>query len=124
MITLKDIRYVRLGTNDMDSAVKFATRILGLELDVQDGQAAYLRSDQRDHTLVYLNAPVDDHTVGFELESLEKPLAELSSRFLSATKGKFGPNSGEYRQVGGTPSANRLRSSKKAAKPPAARARR
>ena len=74
MITLKDIRYVRLGTNDMDSAVQFATRILGLELDVQDRQAAYLRSDQRDHTLVYLNAPADDHTVGFELESLQQLL--------------------------------------------------
>jgi 2,3-dihydroxy-p-cumate/2,3-dihydroxybenzoate 3,4-dioxygenase len=72
VITLKDVRYVRLGTNDMDSAVKFATRILGLELDVQDRQAAYLRSDQRDHTLVYLNAPADDHTVGFELESLQQ----------------------------------------------------
>ena len=70
MIVLKDIRYVRIGTADLDSAVRFATKILGLELDAQDSHAAYLRSDQRDHTLVYLNSAVDDHTVGFELDSL------------------------------------------------------
>jgi 2,3-dihydroxy-p-cumate/2,3-dihydroxybenzoate 3,4-dioxygenase len=64
----------------MDAAVRFATRILGLELDARDAHAAYLRSDQRDHTLVYLDAPVDDHTVGFELatlEELEAAAAEL-----------------------------------------------
>jgi 2,3-dihydroxy-p-cumate/2,3-dihydroxybenzoate 3,4-dioxygenase len=72
MITLKDIRYVRVGTRDIDSAVAFATRIVGLELDVRDRDAAYLRSDERDHTLVYLNAPADDHTVGFELDRLEQ----------------------------------------------------
>jgi 2,3-dihydroxy-p-cumate/2,3-dihydroxybenzoate 3,4-dioxygenase len=72
MITLKDIRYVRVGTRDMDSAVGFATRIVGLELDVRERGAAYLRSDGRDHTLVYLDAAPDDHTVGFELDSLEE----------------------------------------------------
>jgi 2,3-dihydroxy-p-cumate/2,3-dihydroxybenzoate 3,4-dioxygenase len=72
MITLKDIRYVRVGTRDMDSAVAFATRIVGLELDVRERRAAYLRSDGRDHTLVYLDAAPDDHTVGFELDSLEE----------------------------------------------------
>lgn len=72
MITLKDIRYVRVGTRDMDAAVAFATRIVGLELDVRERRAAYLRSDGRDHTLVYLDAAPDDHTVGFELDSLEE----------------------------------------------------
>ncbi|HVW67984.1 MAG TPA: VOC family protein [Steroidobacteraceae bacterium] len=82
MITLEDIRYVRLGTSDMDAAVTFATRILGLEIATQDRHAAYLRSDARDHTLVYLDAPADDHTVGFELGSvdeLEKAAAQLES---------------------------------------------
>ena len=32
MIHLHDIRYVRIGTRDIDHAVSFATRILGLEL--------------------------------------------------------------------------------------------
>src|ERR1700756_3734796 len=70
MIALRDIRYVRVGTQDINAAVTFATRILGLQLDTQDRHAAYLRSDQRDHTLVYLDAPADDHTVGFELATL------------------------------------------------------
>jgi 2,3-dihydroxy-p-cumate/2,3-dihydroxybenzoate 3,4-dioxygenase len=72
MIALRDIRYVRIGTRDMDAAVSFATRIVGLELDARDGHAAYLRSDERDHTLVYLDAPADDHTVGFELATLDE----------------------------------------------------
>jgi 2,3-dihydroxy-p-cumate/2,3-dihydroxybenzoate 3,4-dioxygenase len=69
MISLHDIRYVRIGTGDMDHAVKFATRMLGLEVADRDSGAAYLRSDDRDHTLVYLDAPIDQHTVGFELRT-------------------------------------------------------
>src|SRR5882724_12349192 len=72
MIKLKDIRYVRIGTRDMDEAVTFATRILGLQVDVRDEHAAYLRSDARYHTLVYLDAPADDHTIGFELGTLSE----------------------------------------------------
>jgi 2,3-dihydroxy-p-cumate/2,3-dihydroxybenzoate 3,4-dioxygenase len=82
MISLYDIRYVRIGTGDMDQAVKFATRMLGLEVADRDSGAAYLRSDDRDHTLVYLDAPVDQHTVGFELrtqEDLDAAAAELEA---------------------------------------------
>ena len=82
MIALHDIRYVRIGTQDMDHAVDFATRVLGLELGARETHAAYLRSDDRDHTLVYLNAPAHEHTVGFELESLgelDQAAAELET---------------------------------------------
>jgi 2,3-dihydroxy-p-cumate/2,3-dihydroxybenzoate 3,4-dioxygenase len=82
MISLHDIRYVRIGTGDIDQAVKFATRMLGLEVADRDSGAAYLRSDDRDHTLVYLDAPVDQHTVGFELrtqEDLDAAAAELEA---------------------------------------------
>jgi len=82
MIVLKDIRYVRIGTSDMDNAVRFATRILGLEVESQDRRATYLRSDARDHTLVYLDAPAEDHTIGFDLVSLkelETAAAELEN---------------------------------------------
>jgi len=82
MISLHDIRYVRIGTGDLDQAVKFATRLLGLEVADRDSGAAYLRSDDRDHTLVYLDAPVDQHTVGFELrtqEDLDAAAAELEA---------------------------------------------
>jgi 2,3-dihydroxy-p-cumate/2,3-dihydroxybenzoate 3,4-dioxygenase len=82
MISLRDIRYVRIGTGDIDHSVKFATRMLGLEVADRDSGAAYLRSDDRDHTLVYLDAPVDQHTVGFELrtqEDLDAAAAELEA---------------------------------------------
>lgn len=75
MICLKDIRYVRLGTSNLDEAVSYATRILGLELVRRDGSSAYLRSDNRDHTLVYTSAAPADHAAGFEVGSL----AELDS---------------------------------------------
>src|SRR6202049_391731 len=82
MIALHDIRYVRIGTQDMGYAGDFATRVLGLELDTRDKHAAYLRSDDRDHTLVYLDAPAHDHTIGFELENLaelDKAAGELET---------------------------------------------
>jgi len=82
MIALYDIRYVRMGTPDLDHAVNFATRVLGLELGARDKHAAYLRSDDRDHTLVYLDAPVHDHTVGFEVKNpaeLDKAAGELEA---------------------------------------------
>jgi 2,3-dihydroxy-p-cumate/2,3-dihydroxybenzoate 3,4-dioxygenase len=82
VVSLHDIRYVRIGTQDLDHAVKFATRVLGLEIGTRESGVAYLRSDDRDHTLVYLEAPVDQHTVGFELENLaelDRAAAELEA---------------------------------------------
>lgn len=82
MIHLHDIRYVRIGSNDMDHAVSFATRVLGLELGDRDAGGAYMRSDDRDHTLVYLPAPAHEHTVGFEvpdMAALDAAAAELDA---------------------------------------------
>jgi 2,3-dihydroxy-p-cumate/2,3-dihydroxybenzoate 3,4-dioxygenase len=70
MISLKDIRYVRLGTASLDDAVRYATRILGLELVRRDRDSAYLRSDNRDHTLVYTTGEPRDHVVAFEVASI------------------------------------------------------
>jgi 2,3-dihydroxy-p-cumate/2,3-dihydroxybenzoate 3,4-dioxygenase len=70
MISLKDIRYVRLGTNNLDDAVRYATRILGLELVRRDRHGAYLRADDRDHTLVFTAGNPREHSVAFELGSL------------------------------------------------------
>ena len=44
-----------------------------------------------------------------ELEDLERPLGEKSGRFLAAVKGKYGPDSSEYEQVGGTRTSDRKR---------------
>jgi 2,3-dihydroxy-p-cumate/2,3-dihydroxybenzoate 3,4-dioxygenase len=69
MILLKDIRYVRLGTANLDDAVRYATQILGLELARRERGSAYLRSDDRDHTLVYVAGSPGDHVAAFELAS-------------------------------------------------------
>ena len=75
MINLQDIRYVRLGTRDLEGAVDYATKILGLQLVGREGKAAYFRSDKvevrgdtRDHTLVYFEGDPSDHTIGFDLK--------------------------------------------------------
>ena len=74
MINLHDIRYARLGTQDLDSAIRFATNVVGLQLVAREGNAAYFRSDKaavrgdtRDHTLVYFEGNPTDHTIGLEL---------------------------------------------------------
>src|SRR3974390_2722889 len=74
MVNLHDIRYLRIGTPDLDSAVEIATRIVGLQLVGREGKAAYFRSDKvavrgdtRDHTLVYVEGDPTDHTIGFDL---------------------------------------------------------
>jgi 2,3-dihydroxy-p-cumate/2,3-dihydroxybenzoate 3,4-dioxygenase len=75
MIDLQDIRYVRVGTADLDSAITFGTDILGLQLVGREGKSAYFRSDKvevrgdtRDHTLVYTEGDPADHQIGFELK--------------------------------------------------------
>jgi 2,3-dihydroxy-p-cumate/2,3-dihydroxybenzoate 3,4-dioxygenase len=47
MIKLQDVSYVRLGTADLDGAVRFATDYLGLEIAHRSKDAVYLKSDQR-----------------------------------------------------------------------------
>jgi 2,3-dihydroxy-p-cumate/2,3-dihydroxybenzoate 3,4-dioxygenase len=82
MIALKDIRYVRLGTANLDEAVRYATQILGLELARRERGSAYLRSDDRDHTLVYVAGSPGDHVVAFEVagaRELDAAAAELDN---------------------------------------------
>ena len=80
MISLNDIRYVRLGTADLDAAVRYATEILGLQLARREGKSAYLRADDRDHTLVYTQGNPGDHVAAFDVRTaaeLEAAAAEL-----------------------------------------------
>ncbi|KAF0805269.1 glyoxalase/bleomycin resistance protein/dioxygenase superfamily protein 8 [Alcanivorax sp. S71-1-4] len=72
MIDLHDIRYVRLGTPDLDAATRYCTDILGLQKIRTLGNAVYFRSDNRDHTLVYFEGDARDHATGFELRSFEE----------------------------------------------------
>ncbi len=69
MIDLHDIRYVRIGSQDLDESVAFATDILGLELVGREGHAAYMRGDDREHNVVYVKGAAAGHVAGFELAS-------------------------------------------------------
>ncbi|MDA0241758.1 MAG: VOC family protein, partial [Proteobacteria bacterium] len=82
MIELINLQYVRLGTQDIDGAVNYATDVLGLEVGRRDGNTVYLRSDHKDHTLAYFDGSLDDHTVGVELRdqaSLDAAVVALES---------------------------------------------
>ena len=89
MVRLHDIRYLRIGTPDLEAAIDFATRIVGLELIGREGKAAYFRSDRpsgrgdaRDHTLVYFEGDPGDHTIAFDLADaaqLDAAAAELEA---------------------------------------------
>ncbi|HEY0833989.1 MAG TPA: VOC family protein [Azospirillum sp.] len=82
MINLHDIRYVHLGTPDLDAATAFATTIVGLEHVRREDGRVYLRGDNRDHTLCYFEGDPADHTVGFEVcsaDMLDAAGAELEN---------------------------------------------
>ena len=81
MIKLVDIRYVRLGTADLDAAVTFVTKTVGLELVRREDGRVYLRGDDRDHNICYFAGDPADNTLGFEVETkaeLEAAAAELA----------------------------------------------
>ncbi|HUZ74461.1 MAG TPA: VOC family protein [Stellaceae bacterium] len=87
MINLHDIRYLRIGTPDLENAIRFATDIIGLQLVAREGKSAYFRSDKvtvrgdtRDHTLVYFEGDPQDQAIGFDLldpDDLDRVAAEL-----------------------------------------------
>jgi 2,3-dihydroxy-p-cumate/2,3-dihydroxybenzoate 3,4-dioxygenase len=90
MVNLLDIRYVRLGTRDLEGATRFAREVVGLELAREEGGARYFRSDARDHTLVYFDGDPADHATGFELRDaaeLDSAAAFLEQRGMRVTRG-------------------------------------
>lgn len=93
MIDLWDIRYVRLGTNDLDSATRYATQVVGLEAGPKEAGAQYFRSDSRDHTLVYFEGNPNDHTVGFELRDMQALDAAAAHLEATGTAVKAGTTS-------------------------------
>lgn len=73
MNLIRNIRYVRLGTRDLDAATRFATRIVGLQEvgrvgTAGAGGAVYFRSDTRHHTLVYFDGEPTEQIVAFEVD--------------------------------------------------------
>src|SRR5260370_26990565 len=69
MINLQRVSYVRLGTRDIEGAIRFATDVLGLEVAEVSKGAIYFKSDEREHTLCYFEGDPHDQAVAFEVGS-------------------------------------------------------
>jgi 2,3-dihydroxy-p-cumate/2,3-dihydroxybenzoate 3,4-dioxygenase len=69
MINLQRVSYVRLGTRDIEGAIRFATDVLGLEVAEVSKGAVYFKSDEREHTLCYCEGDPHDQAVAFEVGS-------------------------------------------------------
>ena len=66
-IVIEQLRYVVLGTRDLEAAARFAGAELGLQaLPPGTGEQAF-RSDERQYSLVYSSAAPRRHAVGLEL---------------------------------------------------------
>jgi len=90
VIEIKDMSYVRLGTPDVDGAVKFASEIVGLEEGERDASGVYMRSDHRHHTLAYFDGDASDHTTAMEVSDragLEAAAKELAALGIDVHKG-------------------------------------
>jgi 2,3-dihydroxy-p-cumate/2,3-dihydroxybenzoate 3,4-dioxygenase len=69
MIDLQRVCYVRLGTQDLEGATRFATDVLGLEVGETGKAAVYFKSDEREHTLCYFEGDPRHQAVAFEVGS-------------------------------------------------------
>lgn len=90
MTDIHDIRYVRIGSDDLDTSVRFATGILGLELMERDANRAYLRGDDRDHNICYTRGRESGQATGWELASmdlLDKAAADLEAAGVNVRSG-------------------------------------
>lgn len=97
MIDIHDIRYVRIGTDDLDTSVRFATDILGLELMEQDASRAYLRGDNRDHNICYTKGRASGQTTGWEIPSME--LLDKAAAALEASGVEVRAGTAEEREL-------------------------
>ncbi len=53
MITVDDLAYVRIGTQDLDTQIEFVQRIVGLELMERTETTAHFRSDDRYQSVIF-----------------------------------------------------------------------
>lgn len=90
MIEIIDLAYARLGTADLKSAVDFATEIVGLQIVREEDNRAYLRGDDRDHDICYVDGQPGEHTLALVLEdneALDAAYLELSEAGVPVARG-------------------------------------
>lgn len=100
MIKLQDVSYVRLGTQDLEGATRFATDYLGLEVAERTRNSVYLKSDEREHTLCYFEGDPGDHVAAFEVAEqadLDDAAATLERLGHEVYRGK--PEESDIRKV-------------------------
>lgn len=82
MIELRDIYYIRLGTQDLDGAQKFATEIIGLQVVERTASRLYLKSGVGHHSVCYFKGEPENQVIAFELRhwtALHAALTQLQS---------------------------------------------
>src|SRR5208283_3324076 len=91
MITLTDIAYVRSGVADLESATRFATGIVGLELVTPtEVGVTHLRADHRHHCLALVEGPSGVISSGFSVadsDALSAAETELERSGISVHRG-------------------------------------
>ncbi len=91
MITLTDIAYVRSGVADLDTATRFATEIVGLELAAPtEAGVAHLRADHRHHCLALIEGPSGVLSSGFTVadsDALAAAETELERSGIAVRRG-------------------------------------
>jgi 2,3-dihydroxy-p-cumate/2,3-dihydroxybenzoate 3,4-dioxygenase len=101
MITLTDIAYVRSGVADLETAVRFATDIVGLELVAPSEEGvAHLRADQRHHCLALVRGRSGVIASGFSVaDSDALAAAETELERSGCTVYRGGPHEARSRRV-------------------------
>ena len=90
MVTLEQLRYVRLVAEDLGRAADFAQRTLGLEPIDRTSDVATFRSDFRDYTLAFATGEHAVQSVGLEVrhsDDLDAALEGLRRLGLRAGRG-------------------------------------
>jgi len=90
MIEIKDLAYVRVGAADLEESALFATETIGLQEVRRENNRIYVRGDERDHDICYVQGGVEKHVVGFEVadeKALESGFKELQSAGVSVERG-------------------------------------
>lgn len=79
-IAIEQLRYVVLGTRDLDAAARFADTELGLQPAWREGGEAAFRSDERQYTLLFSQQAPRHQAVGLSLATVAD--LEAASRAL------------------------------------------
>ncbi|MEE2955893.1 MAG: VOC family protein [Pseudomonadota bacterium] len=90
MIKIIDLCYARIGAVDLNEAVMFATKKLGLQEVRREENRAYVRGDDRDHDICYVEGGIEKHVLGFEIENKDELKEAYQELVLAGVKVKWG----------------------------------